>query len=70
MDFWQKIREMFASGKSRFKMPVFKSDQVDQEYDSASIIENSAYCRIWLDRMRLARNINWFQGRYPVVGIT
>jgi hypothetical protein len=58
---------MFSSSKNRFKTPVFEPGQVDQKYDSSAIVENTAYCRLWLDRMRLAQNVNWFQGRYPVV---
>jgi hypothetical protein len=67
MTFWQSLQEKFASSKNRFKILVFEPTRVDQKYDAGPIPENTAYCRLWLDRMRLAKNVTWFQGRYPVV---
>jgi hypothetical protein len=31
------------------------------------IEEGTAYCRVWLVEMRLARGVDWFTNRYPVV---
>jgi hypothetical protein len=67
MNLWQRIQEWFTSSKNRFKTPVFEPDRVDQPYDDDPIAENTSYCRIWLDRMRLAKNVEWIKERYPIV---
>ncbi len=67
MSMWENFVAWANSGKNKFKNPVFEPSAVDQAYDAQEIEENTSYCRLWLQRMRLAQNVEWFQGRYPVV---
>lgn len=41
--------------------------RVDVPYDSTPIEAGKAYCRLWLVESQLAKDVQWFKQRYPVV---
>jgi len=41
--------------------------RVDVPYDSTPIEAGTAYCRLWLVESQLAKDVQWFKQRYPVV---
>jgi hypothetical protein len=67
MGLWENLKGMFSAQASKYKTPFLEPHQVNVPYDAAPIAAGSAYCRLWLVEMRLAKGVAWFQHRYPVV---
>lgn len=67
MNFWQNFSESFRRNAKRYQAIFLPDYRVDVDYDSTPIEAGKAYCRLWLVEMRLARDVEWFKGRYPVV---
>jgi hypothetical protein len=67
MNFWEGMWARFRAAALKQKTPFLTADQVDVEYDADSIAEGTAYCRLWLVEMRLARGVDWFKQFYPLV---
>ena len=68
MSSWQRFLEIFSRGAKRYQNLFLAEHQVDlEDYDPTPIKTGEAYCRIWLVEMQLAKNVDWFKHRYPVV---
>ncbi len=67
MSFWQTFSEIFRRTAQRYQAPFLSDYRVDVDYDPKPIKAGEAYCRLWLVEMHLARDVDWFQQRYPVV---
>ncbi|MDJ0688427.1 MAG: hypothetical protein QNJ41_07950 [Xenococcaceae cyanobacterium MO_188.B32] len=68
MNSWQKFLEICSRGAKRYQNLFLPEHRVDvKDYDSTAIQAGEAYCRIWLVEMRLAKDVDWFKHRYPVV---
>ena len=62
MGFMDKISEYFKEDSKKYKTFYSKP-----KGDAEPLKEGEAYCRIWLVEMRLAKGVEWFTERYPVV---
>ena len=67
MEMWDKLVSLFREKDKKYKNIFFDKKQIDEDYDDRPVIEGSSYCRIWLAEMRLARGVDWFKTRYPMV---
>ena len=68
MNYWQKLLEICSREAKRYQNLFLPEERVDVgDYDSTPIKAGEAYCRIWLVEMRLAKDVDWFKHRYPVV---
>jgi hypothetical protein len=67
MSLWDKLWKKFRDTAPKYKTPVLTPEQVQPKSDATPIAEGTAYCRLWLVEMRLARGVDWFNERYPVV---
>ncbi|MEH1841640.1 MAG: hypothetical protein V7L20_23560 [Nostoc sp.] len=67
MSFFQSLFETFSHEAPKYKILFLSKHRVDVDYDEKPIIAGEAYCRIWLVEMRLAKDVEWFKQRYPVV---
>jgi len=67
MGLWDKLVTLFRAQDKKYKNIFFEKKQVDEDYNDTPVIEGSSYCRIWLAEMRLARGVDWFKTRYPMV---
>ncbi len=67
MSLWQDFAEMFRRDSKKYQALFLPEYRVDVTYNGAAIKSGEAYCRIWLVEMRLARDVDWFKQRYPVV---
>ncbi|MBD2359138.1 hypothetical protein H6G41_31890 [Tolypothrix sp. FACHB-123] len=67
MDFFQRLSETFSHEAPKYKTLFLPKHRVDIDYDEKPIFAGEAYCRIWLVEMRLAKDVEWFKQRYPVV---
>ncbi|MEH2253828.1 hypothetical protein [Nostoc sp.] len=67
MSFLQSLSETFSREAPKYKTLSLPKHRVDLEYDEKPIVAGEAYCRIWLVEMRLAKDVEWFKQRYPVV---
>ncbi|BAZ68427.1 hypothetical protein NIES4106_31890 [Fischerella sp. NIES-4106] len=67
MSFFQSLSETFSREAPKYKTLFLPKHRVDVDYDETPIRTGEAYCRIWLVEMRLAKDIDWFKERYPVV---
>ncbi len=65
--FSPKISETFQRQAKRYQTFFIPKDRVDVNYDDTPISAGTAYCRLWLEEMCLAKDIEWFKHRYPVV---
>ena len=65
--FWEQFTQLLTQNAKRYKSLPIPAQQVDVEYDSAPFKEGEAYCRLWLVEMRLAKGVEWFTKRYPIV---
>ncbi|MEH1849609.1 MAG: hypothetical protein V7L25_32715 [Nostoc sp.] len=67
MSFFQSLSETFSREAPKYKTLSLPKHRVDVDYDEKPIIAGEAYCRMWLLEMRLAKDVEWFKQRYPVV---
>ncbi len=67
MSLWQDFAEMFRRDSKKYQALFLPDYRVDVAYDGTGIKAGKAYCRLWLVEMRLARDVDWFKQRYPVV---
>jgi hypothetical protein len=67
MGLWDQLVSYFRDEDKKYKKIFFNKNQTDEGYNDAPVTEGSAYCRIWLAEMRLARGVDWFKSRYPMV---
>lgn len=67
MSLWDKLVSLFRNKDRKYKNIFFDKKQIDEDYDDTPVTEGSSYCRIWLAEMRLARGVDWFKTRYPMV---
>jgi len=64
---WQSFSETFRRDSKKYQALFLPDYRVDLDYDATPIKTGEAYCRLWLVEMRLARDVDWFRQRYPVV---
>lgn len=67
MNLWQNFSEMFRRDSPKYQALFLPEYRIDVDYDPTPINAGEAYCRLWLVEMRLARDVDWFRERYPVV---
>ena len=67
MSLWNRISAYISQESKKYTSLFLKSDQIDREYETNPFKEGEAYCRVWLVEMRLAKGVEWFTRRYPVV---
>jgi len=67
MSFLPGISENFSRDPKKYITLFLPAHRVDVDYDSTPIADGQAYCRIWLTEMCLAKDVDWFTKRYPVV---
>lgn len=67
MSIWDKALSLFRDNEARYRNLFFGKDQAPGDYDDSPVAEGAAYCRVWLQEMRLARGVSWFKTRYPMV---
>lgn len=67
MNFFSKISESITHQAPKYTNLFLPKHRVDIDYDDTPIHAGEAYCRIWLVEMRLAKDMEWFKHRYPVV---
>ncbi|MEQ9624217.1 hypothetical protein [Coleofasciculus chthonoplastes] len=67
MIFWQNFSETFRRDSPKYQALFLPEYRIDVDYDTTPINAGEAYCRLWLVEMRLARDVDWFRERYPVV---
>ena len=67
MSLWQDFAEMFRRDSKKYQALFLPDYRVDVAYDGTGIKAGKAYCRLWWVEMRLARDVDWFKQRYPVV---
>ncbi len=67
MDFWQNVAETVNREAKKYKTHSVPAHRVAEDYDATPISAGEAYCRLWLVEMRLAKDVDWFKQRYPVV---
>src|SRR5262245_15397981 len=60
MNLWDRVGKAFRDNAKKYKTPIFATS-------SAAVEKDTSYCRLWLVEMRLAKGVDWFQDRYPVV---
>jgi hypothetical protein len=64
---WESLARLFRDNSKVYKRPILSPEQVDAPDEPNPIPEGKAYCRLWLAEMRLARGVDWFKDRYPVI---
>ncbi|MUG94937.1 hypothetical protein F7734_22245 [Scytonema sp. UIC 10036] len=64
---FQSLSESFSREARKYKALFLPKHRVDIEYDDTPINAGEAYCRIWLEDMNIAKDVDWFKHRYPVV---
>ncbi len=57
------LSKMFRQNAKRYEILFFPSE----DGDASAFKEGEAYCRVWLAEMCLAKGIDWFKRRHPVV---
>ncbi|MBW4683080.1 MAG: hypothetical protein KME19_23795 [Microcoleus vaginatus WJT46-NPBG5] len=67
MNLWQKLSERVRRDSPKYQALFLPEYRIDVDYDATPINAGEAYCRLWLVEMRLARDVDWFRERYPVV---
>lgn len=67
MNFWQIFADTVSHEAKKYKTLFLPEYRVDVDFDATPIPSGAAYCRIWLVEMRLAKDVDWFKHRYPVV---
>lgn len=67
MSIFQSLSETFSREAPKYKTLFLPKHRVDVDYDDKPIPTGEVYCRIWLVEMRLAKDVEWFKQRYPVV---
>lgn len=67
MNFFTKLSENINREAPKYKNFFLPKHRVDVDYDDTPISAGEAYCRIWLVEMRLAKDVEWFKQRHPVV---
>jgi hypothetical protein len=67
---WQTFAENVNHEAKKYTtlfLPEHRVHRLDTGGDGTLICAGEAYCRIWLVEMRLAKDVDWFKQRYPVV---
>jgi hypothetical protein len=67
MNIFQNLSETFSREAKKYKTIFLPKYRVDIDCDDTPIRAGDAYCRIWLEDMNLAKDVDWFKQRYPVV---
>ena len=67
MSIFQSLSETFNREAKKYKTLFLPKHRVDIEYDDTPILAGEGYCRIWLEDMNIAKDVEWFKHRYPVV---
>ncbi|MGH8002181.1 MAG: hypothetical protein ACREPR_22825 [Brasilonema sp.] len=67
MSILHSLSETFSREAKKYKTLFLPKHRVDIDYDDTPIRAGDAYCRIWLEDMNLAKDVDWFKQRYPVV---
>jgi hypothetical protein len=67
MKLWQSVAESVNREAKKYKTLFLPEDRVDVGSSGTPIQAGEAYCRIWLVEMSLAKDVDWFKQRYPVV---
>ncbi|MCC5628135.1 hypothetical protein LC613_08360 [Nostoc sphaeroides CHAB 2801] len=63
----RQFSEWFTRNSRKYQARFLEEYRIDVDYDSTPINAGEAYCRLWLVEMRLAKDVDWFRERYPVV---
>lgn len=67
MNFFSTISESVSHEAPKYINLFLPKHRIDVDYDDTPIHAGEAYCRILLVEMRLAKDVEWFKHRYPVV---
>ncbi len=67
MNMWERLSKKINDEGHKYKTPFLQPDQLDVNFDANPISEGTAYCKLWLVEMRLAKEVEWLKDRYPVV---
>ncbi|BAZ54212.1 hypothetical protein NIES4103_68970 (plasmid) [Nostoc sp. NIES-4103] len=67
MSIFQNLSETFSREAKKYTTLFLPKHRVDIDCDDTPIRAGEAYCRIWLEDMNLAKDVDWFKQRYPVV---
>src|SRR4051812_6091982 len=67
MSIWDTAVSLFRDNQAKYRNVFFDKEHAPGTYDDKPVEAGSAYCRIWLQEMRLARGVDWFKTRYPMV---
>ncbi|WP_414584445.1 hypothetical protein [Scytonema sp. PCC 10023] len=67
MNIFQSVSETFSREAKKYKTLFLPKHRVDVDYDDTPILPGEGYCRIWLEDMNIAKDVEWFKHRYPVV---
>lgn len=67
MNFLRGVTEAINREARKYQAIFLPKHRVDIDYNDTPILINEAYCRIWLAEMHLAKDVEWFKERYPVV---
>ncbi|MEO0684955.1 MAG: hypothetical protein AAFY76_07895 [Cyanobacteria bacterium J06649_11] len=67
MAFWHNVADNINREAKKYTTLFLPEYRVDIGGDRTPINTGEAYCRIWLVEMRLAKDVDWFKQRYPVV---
>ncbi len=67
MKLWQNFADNVNREAKKYTTLFLPEYRVDVDGDRSPINAGEAYCRIWLVEMRLAKDVDWFKQRYPVV---
>ncbi len=63
----EKINGYFTQNSKKYKTFFIPSCRTDVTGDGEAFKSGEAYCRFYLVEMRLAKGVEWFSKRYPVV---
>jgi hypothetical protein len=67
MSIFKNFSEAFSREAKKYTTIFLPKHRVDIDCDDTPIRTGEAYCRIWLEDMNLAKDVDWFKQRYPVV---
>ncbi|MDF5728955.1 MAG: hypothetical protein PUP92_13255 [Rhizonema sp. PD38] len=67
MSIFQSVSETFSREAKKYKTLFLPKNRVDIDYDDTPILVGEGYCCIWLEDMSIAKDVDWFKQRYPVV---
>jgi hypothetical protein len=61
------LAQLFRSESKKYVAFYLADNRVDVASDATPFSAGEAYCRLWLVEMYLAKGVDWFKTRYPIV---